>query len=115
MKKLPVVLFTTLLASAFPAATPLLAAVESSPPAKAKSGTTFQNADIARVAKAWERLIGGAVVVSERARAQRVSLEISAPSKDELRKTFVAALRENGIYVIERADGVLFDTEPKTK
>ena len=101
----------TLSGTAVPAAT----AADSPPTAKSKSGTRFQNADLARVARAWERLVGGTVTVSERARTRRVSCEISAPSKSELRKAFVAALRENGIYVIERTDGVIFDTEPEAK
>jgi hypothetical protein len=110
---LSLVLVATVLAgSVAEPAGPLIAA-ESSPPAKAKSGTTLQNADIARVAKTWERLIGGTATVSERAQGRKVSLTLSATSKDELRKAFVAALRENGISVTEREGGVLFDAEPK--
>lgn len=116
MNKLPLIPIATLLASVFLATSNELAAATEQPPAaKAKSGTTLLNADLARVAKTWERLFGGTVTVSDRAKSRKVSIAISAPSKDELRKMFAAALRENGIQVIERTDGVFFDIEPAAK
>lgn len=92
-----------------------LAAAEAAPPARTKSGTSFQNADLARVARAWERLVGGTVTVEERARSRRVTLTISAPTAEEFRKAFVAALRENGIVVVERDGGVAFELPPEIK
>lgn len=113
MKKLSFVLITPLLAWAL-LASALQPAVAADRPsaARAKSGTSFVNADLTRVAKTWERTVGGTVVVSERAKAKKVSMEISAPTKEEWKQKFIDGLRENGVFVIERADGVVFDTEP---
>lgn len=114
MKKLSPMMIAALLASAFPLSAGHLYAGDdkaSSAP-QLTSGTRFANAPITRVAKAWERLVGGTVAVSDRAQARKVSMDLSPASNDELRKRFIAALRENGVYVIERAGGVLFDTEP---
>jgi hypothetical protein len=116
MKKLTFILPAALLASAFPLPTlTSLTAADSPPAEKAKLDTVFRRAGIALVAKEWERLFGGTVTVSDRARVLRVSLQLFAVSKAERRKMFVASLRENGIYVVERGDAVLFDTEPEVK
>jgi hypothetical protein len=116
VNKTPLISVATLLASVLLATSSQLAAATEQPPAaKVKTGTTLLNADLARVAKTWERLFGGTVTLSDRARTRKVSIDISAPSKDELRKMFAAVLREQGIQVVERAEGVLFDIEPAAK
>jgi hypothetical protein len=70
---------------------------------------TSTNADLGRVAKIWERELGNSVTITEPAKDRRVFLAIAAPSKDELRRMAVAALRANGIDVIDREGGVVFD------
>lgn len=73
---------------------------------------SFPNTGIDQVAKTWQRMFGDPVTIAERAQTRKVSLQLSALAKDELRKLLVAALQEKGIYVIKRPDGVMFDTEP---
>lgn len=92
---------------------PLPAIAGGPPPGAPKGGLrlNFSGTDLARVATMWERIYGK-VTVSERAKEKRVSFDISAPNRDEFRVRMIASLRENGVHVIERADGVVFDTEP---
>jgi type II secretory pathway component GspD/PulD (secretin) len=83
MKTLPFVLITVLFTSAFPALTLTSLAAANSPSAgKTQFGTKFQNADVAVVAKAWERVFGGTVTVSDRARGRKVSLDFSATKEE---------------------------------
>ena len=72
-------------------------------------------ADMATVASAWRLLIGGEVTIGERVKSRTVTLQLPATPRSEVRSKFVAGLQQNGISVIARADGVLFDSEPAPK
>ena len=117
MKKLCRASLTALLISVFFSTTLSLFAAEagasSARKTKVGSALTLTNRDIEMAARAWQRIFGETVTIAERAKSRKVSLDISAP-KDEFRAAFVEALRENGIHVVKRTDGVLFDTEPES-
>lgn len=114
MKKLCRVSIAALLISAFFSTTGHLFAADAAPPAKkVGSALTLTNRDIELAARAWQRIFGETVTIADRAKSRRVSVEISAP-KDQFRTLLVDALRQNGVYVIKRTDGVLFDTEPES-
>jgi hypothetical protein len=72
-------------------------------------------ADMATVASIWRMLFGGEVTVGERVKYRVVTMEFPATTRNEVRSKLVAGLRDHGIAVIERADGVLFDSEPAPK
>jgi hypothetical protein len=76
---------------------------------------SMPDADMTTVVTAWRALFGGTVTVADRAKAKVVSVKIPASPRDELRKKFLAALRESGVFVFERPDGVVLDIEPESK
>ena len=72
-------------------------------------------ADMATVAGMWRKLFGGEVTIGERVKSRVVSMEIPSTPRSEIRSKMVAGLRDCGIFVIERTDGVVFDSEPAPK
>ena len=86
-------------------------------PSKKSEGVqvSLVDADMDTLAKTWRVLFGGTAVITDRAKSRGVAGKLSAPSLEELRKKMVSALRDSGIYVIERPDGVVFDTQPESK
>jgi hypothetical protein len=81
----------------------------------ASASVVMPDADMQTVAKAWQQLFADEVAISDRAKTRTVSFKVSATSRDELRSKVVSALRENGIYVITRPNGIVLDTEPEAK
>jgi hypothetical protein len=84
--------------------------------ATAKAGgfsLTLPDCDMQTVATAWRTLFGGTPTIAERAKSRIVTARLAAASREEMKVKLVDALRQNGIHVIERADGVIFDTEPE--
>jgi len=72
-------------------------------------------ADMATVASMWRLLVGGETTISERVKSRTVTLQLPATPRSEVRSKLVAGLRDHGIFVIEQAGGVLFDSEPAPK
>jgi hypothetical protein len=95
---------------------PVFAAAESPPVkgAKKSSGARISLPDknLEQIAAAWQRLCGETATVAERAKSRRVTLQLAASSREELRKMMVDSLREQGVYVLARPNGVEFDVAP---
>lgn len=72
------------------------------------------DADISLLARTWRIYFGGNATITERAKAKGGTVIFSASSPEETRRKFEAALREIGIHVLVRPDGVVFDTEPES-
>jgi hypothetical protein len=87
--------------------------------AKEKKATgvrlSMPDADMATVAAACRQLLGRNVTVSDRAKSKFVTVKFSASSPEEARTMLETALRENGLYLIPRAEDLLLDTEPAGK
>jgi hypothetical protein len=87
-----------------------------SPPPTAKGEASVRaqlvQADMATVAGLWRSMFGQEVTIAERVKSRIISMEIQATPREEIRSKFVAGLRERGIFVLEKADRVVFDLEP---
>jgi hypothetical protein len=98
---------------------PGLAAAEP-PPAKGAGKVTgarisFPDKTLEQVAAAWLRMFGETATVAEHLKARRVTLQLAASSKEELRRMMVDSLREQGVAVVARSNGVEFDRAPEVK
>lgn len=78
-----------------------------------KSGfrLTFPGNDVTVIARAFERAYNTKVTLSESVRGKTVKLNVTAPTRDELRLKLIAGLRQNGIQVIEGSDGITLTSE----
>jgi len=71
--------------------------------------------DMKTTATVCRQLFGREVAVSDRAKSKSITIKFSAASLDEARVKLETTLRENGIFVIHRSEGILLDTEPADK
>lgn len=74
---------------------------------------TMNDVDIIAVAKMWQDVFGGVATAADRIKAKKFSISVSDSSLDEFQRKVEAALRQTGVYLIYRPDGMLLDSEPE--